>query len=123
MQLLMHMINLQQRQQVHDFIVLDLAIRSLQHDYTRLTHLKLQTLYSYWLEVILRALNKQYQIQKKELASQQIQLVKYERLDAYFSEITITTTGDDAKFLYANNVLKQDVQTLLHKTIHLIFSA
>lgn len=115
----MCMINVNQRQQIHEFIVLDLAIRSLQHDFTQLMHLKLQSLYIGWLEAILHTLQQQFQQQKNELAKQQLRLVTYRRVDQYFSEVIVATAGEDATLLYANNVLKKDVEKLLQRIIQL----
>lgn len=115
----MFMINVNQRQQIHEFIVLDLAIRSLQHDFTQLKNLKLENLYTYWLEVILRTLTKQFQQQKQQLALQQLRLVTYRKIDHYFSEVIIATAGEDATLLYANNVLKYDVEQLIQQLIHI----
>lgn len=118
---MMCMISFEQRQHVHELIVLDLAIRSLQHDYTRLTPLKLEKLYVHWLDYVLEQFQKLFQHKKQTLATDNIRLVNYQRLDDYFCEITISTSGNDATLLYANEVLKQDVEKLLFHHIHLYF--
>ena len=113
------MINIAQRQEIHELIILDLAIRSLQADYIKLATLKLHRLYSKWLETILQQLQSQFHEKKLHLAQQHIRLVGYKRLDTYFSEITVATAGNDSQLLYANEVLKQDVEQLLMHCIRL----
>ncbi|MER1998985.1 MAG: aconitate hydratase [Lysinibacillus sp.] len=113
------MINIAQRQEIHELILLDLAIRSLQADYVKLTKLKLHRLYSEWLETILQQLQSQFHEKKLRLAQQHIRLVGYKRLDTYFSEITVATAGSDSQLLYANEVLKQDVEQLLMRCVRL----
>ena len=115
----MRMINIAQRQQVHDLIILDLAIRSLQADYAKVSTLKLHKLYRQWLESVLAALQTAFHEKKTSLATQKIRLVGYKRLDAHFSEITFATSGNDAQLLYANEVLKQDVEQLLLQHIRI----
>lgn len=116
---MMYMINIAQRQEVHELIILDLAIRSLQVDYVKLSTLKLQKLYTEWIEIVLQQLQSQFHEKKHHLTTQQIRLVGYKRLDTYFSEITVATPGDDTQLLYANEVLKQDVEQALMKCIRL----
>ena len=113
------MINIAQRQDVHDLIILDLAIRSLQADYAKVSTLKLHKLYRKWLEIVLTQLQHNYHEKRRALATQKIRLIGYKRLDTYFSEVMLATSGNDAQLLYANEVLKQDVEQLLLQHIHI----
>lgn len=78
------MISLEVRPIVHEFIVLDLAIRSLQQDYTKFVDLKMHAFYSRWIKV-----------------------------DVHFSDVTIATAGEDIVLRYANQALKTQVEEML----------
>lgn len=58
------MISLDDRPIVHEFIVLELAIRSLQQDYLKLEGLKMHGFYSRWTDMLLKRLNEAYILQK-----------------------------------------------------------
>lgn len=107
------MINLEDRPIVHSFIVLDLAIRSLQQDYKKLEGLKMYMLYSRWTDTLLKRLNEVYSVQKRQLASKQIRIVRWVKVDAYFSDVVVATAGEDVVLRYANQALKIQVEQML----------
>ena len=107
------MINLSDRQELHKLIVLELAIRSLQHDYVQLETFKMQKLYATWTELLLKHLYPIYIAQKRQLAQKQIRIARWRKLDIHFSEILIATAGEDMVLRYANQALKTEVEELL----------
>lgn len=109
----MAVISLDDRPVVHEFIVLDLAIRSLQQDYTKLEGLKMHGFYSRWTDLLMKCLNEAYIVQKRQLANKGIRIVRWVKIDAYFSDVTIATAGEDIVLRYANQALKTQVERLL----------
>lgn len=47
------------------------------------------------------------------LKKQKIAVVKWEKVDEYFSDVTITTAGEDEELRYAQHALKSEVEELL----------
>lgn len=107
------MISLEDRPIVHEFIVLELAIRSLQQDYIKLETLKMHKFYVSWAESVLKRLYQMYTMQKGELASKRIQIVRWTKVDAHFSDVVVATAGEDIVLRYANNALKVEVEQML----------
>lgn len=107
------MIALQDRQLVYEFLILDLAIRSLQHDLENLAHLKFAELYVSQLSGILSNLQKDYQWRKNQLASKKIRFNKWVRVDTYFSDAILATAGEDEVIRFSTHVLKQNSQQLI----------
>ena len=107
------MINLADRHTLHKLIILELAVRSLQHDYVQLKKLKIQKLYTTWTELLLKHLYPAYITQKRQLAQKQIRIVRWRKVDMYFSEVLIATAGEDLVLRYANQAIKTEVEELL----------
>lgn len=109
------MINLLDRQELHKLIVLELAVQSLQHDYVQLEKLKMQKLYTSWTEQLLKHLYSAYTAQKRQLEQKQIRIVRWRKVDKYFSEVLVATAGEDMVLCYANQAIKTAVEELLLK--------
>jgi len=107
------MINMEQRRQLHQFIILELAIQSVQRDYKVIETLKMKAVYLPILDGLLKAMHNDYYNLKRVLKKQKISIVKWEKTDEYFSDITITTAGEDEVLKYAQHTLKYDVEALL----------
>ncbi|TKI70190.1 hypothetical protein FC756_08300 [Lysinibacillus mangiferihumi] len=50
---------------------------------------------------------------KRLLAKDKIRVVKWEKIDEYFSDLTVATAGEDLVLTYANMALKTQVEKLL----------
>lgn len=111
------MISLQERQELHQFIVLELAIKTLQKDFDQLEQLKLKTIYMTWTERILNTLYPIYQSQKRTLNEKQIRLIRWRKKDKFFSEVLIATGGEDIVLDYANQAIKAEVEEFLQRVI------
>ena len=111
------MISLQERQALHQFIVLELAIKTLQKDFSQLEQLKLKTIYMTWTERILNILYPIYQSQKREFNEKQIRIIHWRKKDEYFSEVLIATSGEDIILEYANQAIKAEVEQFLQGII------
>ncbi|WP_433594985.1 aconitate hydratase [Lysinibacillus xylanilyticus] len=107
------MINAEQRQLLHQYIILDLAIQSLQCDYKTLEQLKMKAIYLPFVESLMKSVRHDYFNLKRKLAKQKIHVVRWHRIDAYFSDVRIATAGEDEKLRYANQALKTEVEQLL----------
>ncbi|MET4560740.1 hypothetical protein ABIA69_001884 [Lysinibacillus parviboronicapiens] len=107
------MITGEQRKLLHEFVILDLAIQSLQRDYEVIENLKMSKVYLPILDGYLKAIRNDYFNLKRVLASQKITIVKWEKVSEYFSDLTVTSTGNDDVFRYANQALKTQVEELL----------
>ena len=111
------MINSEQRQLVHQFLILDLAIRTLQYDYQQMEHLKLPEIYLPRMETFLKGLHEDVLILKRELAKPNIQFIGWKRRDQYFSDAHISTAGNDEWLRYANEAMKTQVIQLIRQRI------
>lgn len=107
------MINREDRHYVHEFIVLDLAIRSLQKDFAALETLKMKKFYLSIVEQLLKDLRHEYYNRKRVLSRKGIRIVRWVKLDEYFSDVIMATAGEDIALRYANQALKTEVEQLL----------
>lgn len=104
------MINSEQRQQLHQFLILDLAIRSLQHDYKVIEKAKMKSVFIPILDSLLKNLQSEYFNLKRVLSKQKIRIIEWKHIDSHFSDIYFTTAGEDQSLRYANQALKTTVE-------------
>lgn len=109
------MINLEDRQQLHELIILDFAVRTMLYDYRYLEQLKIKELYIPIHNALLKNIRTDYFKLKREFKRKQISIVSWSRVDKYFSDIRIATAGNDQILRYANQALKAEVEKLLIK--------
>lgn len=107
------MINSEQRQTLHKFIIHDMAVQSLQRDFAVIENLKMSKVYMPILEALLKAITNEYYNLKRKLTKEKIKIVKWEKNGEYFSDLTVTTPGEDLVLTYANQALKTQVEALL----------
>lgn len=107
------MIALQERQLVYEFLILDLAIRSLHHDLDNMNHLKFAELYTLQMRGVLNNLQKDYQWRRKQLESKKIRFNKWVKVDDYFSDAILATAGEDEVIRFSIHALKQNSQQLV----------
>lgn len=112
------MINREDRHYVHEFIVLDLAIRSLQNDLATLETLKMKKFYLSIIEQLLKNLRHDYHNRKRLLSHKSIRIVRWVKLDEYFSDVILATSGEDVPLRYANQALKTEVEQLLIQKVN-----
>lgn len=110
------MISGEQRRLLHQYLILDLAIQSLQCDYKTLEQLKMKAIYLPFVENLMKSVRQDYFNLKRQLAKQKIRVVGWRRIDAYFSDVRIATAGEDEVLRYANQALKTEVEQLLNQT-------
>ena len=113
------MISFEQRAQMHKFIIWELALESLQRDCAMVEQLKMGKVYLTIIEKLIKSIQNDYYNQKRLLAKQKIKVVKWERIDEYFSDLTITTPGEDQVFRYANMAVKTQVEKLLLERLNI----
>lgn len=111
------MINAEQRQLLHQYLILDLAIQSLQCDYKTLEQLKMKAIYLPFVDRLMESVRQDCFNLKQQLAKQKIRVVGWSRIDAYFSDVRIATAGEDEILRYANQALKTEVEQLLIQLI------
>ncbi len=107
------MLNPEQRRMLHKFVVHDMAVQSLQRDFAVIENLKMSKVYMPILEQLLKAITNDYYNLKRVLAKDKIKIVKWEKVSEYFSDLTVTTAGNDEVMRYANQALKTQVEELL----------
>ena len=107
------MINFEQRQLLHQYLILDLAIQSLQNDYKTLEQLKMKAIYLPFVDQLLKSVRQDYCNLKRLLSKQKIRVVGWEQVDEYFSDVRIATAGEDEVLRYAKQALKMEVENLL----------
>ncbi|MGE8037689.1 aconitate hydratase [Lysinibacillus sp. NPDC093692] len=107
------MLNIEQRQLFHKFVILDMAIQSLQRDFKVIENLKMSKVYLPILEKLLKDITQDYYNSKRLLAKAKIRVVKWEKIDEYFSDVHVATAGNDVVLRYANQAIKTQVENLL----------
>ncbi|WP_155592310.1 aconitate hydratase [Lysinibacillus cavernae] len=111
------MINGGQRRLLSQYLLLDLAVKSLQHDMTVAERFKMKRVFLSSMDALLKQLHKDYFQLKRQLAQQKIRLVSWHRIDDYFSDVQVATVGNDEELRYANQALKTQVEELLLKQL------
>ena len=107
------MLKPEQRRLFHKFLILEMAVQSLQRDIPVIENLKMSKVYLPILERLLNDISQDYYNSKRLLAKDKIRLVKVEKIDEYFSDVHIATAGNDVILRYANMALKTQVEKLL----------
>ncbi|TDY07143.1 UNVERIFIED_CONTAM: hypothetical protein BJ099_105171 [Lysinibacillus xylanilyticus] len=65
------------------------------------------------LEELLKDITQDYYNSKRLLAKDKIRIVKWEKIDEYFSDVHVATAGNDVVLRYANQAIKTQVEKLL----------
>lgn len=112
------MLNFEQRDLLHRFVIHDMAIQSVQRDYKVIENLKMSNVYLPLLDKLLKTITNDFYNLKRLLAKDKIKVVKWEKVDEYFSDLTITTAGEDETLRYAKQALKTQVEYLLNSHMH-----
>lgn len=112
------MIKVNERQLLHKYLLLELAVKSLQVDYCRLEQFKMKTVFLPMMDSLLKDLRQEYFHLKGELAQKRIRVVGWQLVDEYFSDVQVATAGNDVVLRYANQALKSQVEKLLMHHIH-----
>jgi len=107
------MIKPDERRNVHQFILLEMAVKSLQNDYNTLEKLKMSKVYISIVDDLLKHLRTDYYNKKRMLANQKIEVVKWIHIDQYFSDVVLKTPGEDVVLRYAKQALKTQVEDLI----------
>jgi hypothetical protein len=107
------MIKPDERRNVHEFILLDMAVKSLQNDYDKLGNLKMSVVYIKIVDDLLKDIRSDYFNKKRMLAKQKIEVVKWIHIDQYFSDVVLKTTGENVELRYAKQALKTQVENLI----------
>jgi len=110
---LITMIKADERQLLHKYLLLELAIKSLQVDYHKLEQFKMKTVFLPMMDSLLKNLRQEYFNLKRELAQKRIRVVGWQPVDEYFSDVQVATAGNDVVLRYANQALKSQVEKLL----------
>ncbi len=112
------MLKPEQRRLFHKFLILEMAVQSLQRDFPVIENLKMSKVYLPILERLLNDISQDYYNSKRILAKDKIRLVKVEKIDEYFSDVHIATAGNDVVLRYANMALKTQVEKLLNQQLN-----
>lgn len=107
------MIKPEQRQQVHKYLLIELAIKSLQIDYPKVEQFKMNKVFLPLMDSLLKDLRQEYFELKRQLSQQRIRVVGWTTIDEYFSDVQIATAGEDVVLRYANQALKTKVEELI----------
>lgn len=100
------MINSEQRRLLHKFVILDMAVQSLQRDYKVIENLKMSKVYLPILDNLLKAITNDYYNLKRLLAKDKIKIVKWEDCGEYFSDLVLQLQGKMKYFVMQNKRLR-----------------
>lgn len=109
----MLMINPDQRKILHKYLLIELAVKSLQIDHQKVEQFKMKKVFLPFMDTLLKELRQEYLDLKRQLFQQQIRAVGWTTIDEYFSDIQVATAGEDVVLRYANQALKTQVEKLL----------
>ncbi|WP_431811374.1 aconitate hydratase [Lysinibacillus sp. FW12] len=109
------MIKPEQRQQIHKYLLIELAIKSLQIDYPKVEQFKMKKVFLPLMDSLLKELRQEYFELKRQLSQQRIRVVGWTTVDEYFSDVQIATAGEDVILRYANQALKTKVEELINR--------
>ncbi|MEB7455147.1 aconitate hydratase [Lysinibacillus sphaericus] len=112
------MLKPEQRRLFHKFLILEMAVQSLQRDFPVIENLKMGKVYLPILDKLLKDISHDYYDSKRLLAKDKIRLVKIEKIDEYFSDVHIATAGNDVVLRYANQAMKTQVEKLLNQHLN-----
>lgn len=107
------MIKADERQLLHKYLLLELAIKSLQIDYSKLETFKMKVVFLPMMDSLLKELRQDYFDLKRQLFQHRIRVVKWHPVDEYFSDVQVATAGNDVVLRYANQALRTQVEKLL----------
>lgn len=107
------MIKADERQLLHKFLLLELAVKSLQVDYLKVEQFKMKKVFLPMMDTLLKDLRQECFNLKRELGKKRIRVVGWQSVDEYFSDVQVATSGDDVVLRYANQALKSHVEKLL----------
>lgn len=107
------MIKPDQRQLLHKYLLIELAVRSLQIDYQKTKQFKMKVVFLPLMDALLRDLRQEYFDLKRQLAQQKIRVIGWTNVDEYFSDVQIATAGNDVVLRYAKQALRTKVEELL----------
>ncbi|WP_342472776.1 aconitate hydratase [Metasolibacillus sp. FSL H7-0170] len=107
------MIHCNERQLVHKFIILELTMRTLQYDFSLLSTLKMHRFYTHIMEKLVKKLRLEYEKHKQLLKKQGIRFVQLVKVNEYFCDVILATSGEDLTIRYANQTLKKEVERLI----------
>ncbi|MGN4125963.1 aconitate hydratase [Lysinibacillus sphaericus] len=69
--------------------------------------------YIHIANMLLKKLRNDYHNKKRVLAKKNIKIVKWERVSEYFSDVTVTSSGNDEVFRCAKQALKTQVEEII----------
>ena len=107
------MIKAEERKLLHKYLLVDLAVKSLQIDYQKAEKFKLKVVFLLLIDTLLKDLRKECIELKNQLAQQKIRVVEWRPIDEYFSDVQVATAGNDIVLRYANQALKTQVEKLI----------
>ncbi|MGE7114398.1 aconitate hydratase [Lysinibacillus sp. NPDC047702] len=98
---------------LHQYILLDMAIKSLQQDYQAFENLKMAKVFLPIVDDLLKNIRNDFYNKKRLLEQRGIRVVKWVKTSEYFSEVSIATKGEDEVLRYAKQALKTQVEELI----------
>jgi len=112
------MINPEQRQLLHKYLLIELAVKSLQIDYSKVEQFKMNNVFLPLMDILLKELRQEFFELKRQLSQRRIRVVGWTTVDEYFSDVQVATAGDDVILRYANHALKTKVEQLIISHLH-----
>ncbi|MEY9979121.1 aconitate hydratase [Lysinibacillus sp. RC79] len=112
------MIKADERQLLHKYLLLELAVKSLQIDYKKTEQFKMKIVFQPLMDTLLKDLRQELFNLKQQLAQLRIRVVGWQPVDEYFSDVQVATAGNDVVLRYANQALKTQVEKLLINQIN-----
>lgn len=104
--------------EIHQFIIYDLAIRTLNYDLPKIEDLKLQVVLQPIVQHLLKKLYEEFNPLKVRLKREGIAIVKWQHVDSFFSDVILRTAGEDQTLRYAKKVLQYDVEQLVWQKLN-----
>lgn len=111
------MINSTVQTDIHYLIIADLAIKAVNLHLSKSENLRLTVVFEPLTTLLIKELNNVFYPLKTRLKRQGIEIVKWQTVDSFFSDVILRTTGENLQLRYAKKVLQHDVEQLIIQTL------
>ncbi|BDH62095.1 hypothetical protein MTP04_22250 [Lysinibacillus sp. PLM2] len=104
---------------IHRHIILDLTMRTLEHERKHLNDLKMKAVFDLWMDAKIKELHEEFKNIKSQLGKQGIKIQEEKRLDENFTQYDILARGMLYERKYANVALHNWCQEELKRLLGL----
>ncbi|HEY4578560.1 MAG TPA: hypothetical protein VIG63_01790 [Savagea sp.] len=99
--------------EIHEAIILDLAIRALRLDLDNMQHLKMKTVYERWMNQRISLLERRKKEVEHRLQSRRSFIIGYRKINTYFCSYEVISDKKRYEIRYSIVQLKRETEKIL----------